>query len=158
MPRSWAASTRSRVAVIGVEIGALLEGGIEPQAGDAQAFEVVELGEDAPQGAAAELQPGAHPSGLVVHAKPLGVGAIKQGPFLLAAIAEAIGKDLVEHVVAPEHRAGKHPPAGPQIQVVHILWGVHLDGGGHGAAAIAVGLLSSSPRARLQLLVCPLPG
>jgi hypothetical protein len=45
------------VAVVGVQIHPLLEGRIDPQAGDAQAFEVVELGEDAPQGAAGERQP-----------------------------------------------------------------------------------------------------
>jgi hypothetical protein len=71
------------VAVVGVQIHPLLEGRIDPQAGDAQAFEVVELGEDAPQGAAGERQPRLHPGGFVAGAEPLGMVAVKQGPLVL---------------------------------------------------------------------------
>src|SRR5829696_6642014 len=97
------------IAVVGVEMAALLEHGAEPDRGRAEVAQVVKLRGDAGDGAALPAAaPGPHPA-VPAPARSGGSGrpgrravvAVEQRTRSLPAVAEAVDEEEVEHVVAP---------------------------------------------------------
>jgi hypothetical protein len=77
----------------------------------------------------------------------LGIVAVIERTLLLAAVAEAIGEDLMKHLVAPQHRAGKHPAAGREIEFGRLLGSVLLQPGpGERGARLGAKVRSPEPR------------
>ena len=117
------------VAVEGVQAGALLEDRPDPQRGHAEALQVVEAAADAGDRAALPARAGRRPLA------PVDVGPRRRRPQrrpprhrqqlagVLAAVAEAVGQQEVEHLVAPVGRRRRVAAerGGALEQRVHVV-------------------------------------
>ena len=110
------------VAVVSLEIRALLKDGVEPKAGDSQPLEVIKLALDAAECSTVEAQTRPHPGGLVGRPIPFGVRAVVERTLRFKAVAEPIRQDLVENMVLPQRWTGKHAPAWLQVQLRDGGW------------------------------------
>ncbi len=79
------------VAVIRFQIDALFPGGIDPQCGDAQILQIVQLALYAPQRAAGEPRAGLHPGRLISGFEPGRVLGVKELALLLVTVAKPVG-------------------------------------------------------------------
>lgn len=122
------------VAVVGLQICPLPPGGIQPEGGDAQILQIVELAGNTPEGATAELVACSHPTRFILHPVLFRLKPIKLGTGGFFAIAKAVGQELVEEVVAPVGGAGMNSSSGGKVEIGQAGRDLRFEGSLHGIA------------------------
>src|SRR5262245_7728936 len=104
------------ISMVGLQVRPLAPDGTDPQGGDAELPQVVQLALDPFERPALKLLTGSHPGAFVCSPELLRVGVVEQGPLILAAIAEAVGQEKVQHLITPVGRTEVHVSARLQVR------------------------------------------
>ncbi len=103
--------------MVGLQVCPLPPGGIQPEGGDAQVLQIVELAFDALEGATAELVACGHPSLFILRPVLFWLQSIELGAGAFFAIAEAVWQQLIKEVVAPVGGAGVDSAPGGEVEI-----------------------------------------
>ncbi len=101
--------------MIGLQLGALSPGRIDPERGHTETLQVVQLALDALERATDKAISCRHPRGFVSRGKLTGLLVVEHGALRFLAVAEAIRQQLIEYLIAPTARARENAPARGEV-------------------------------------------